>query len=576
MATLYPDCFRPDLDKLPDGVRAEWSVALLLEKELPEGWQIFHGLNYESADRKGGDGIWEGELDLTILSPSGDLLILEVKAGALIWENGTAYRQYGKRRSDVGEQLKRQHASMHAKLNEAQIASFVNNALVLPDSLAPEGFSVLKHPGNRIIDQSDLPNIREVVEEILSSKGSKGVPRPNVVEQMTHFLKSEFRITLQPQLLIAAIQGETARLKEAQATWLSRLRLPPGGALLIEAVAGSGKSDLAERWLGAAMLRDENWRYICFNNSLATKMRERLPLGVRMVTTMNDLAIEALKKKRLIAQEEYRTGSVFKDSIAALAEDRGWAEGLDGVVVDEAVDISNELFEALKKNAPPQCRWLILFDSDQKIQGDPSEEELHWLDQHFNHAVRFEQRENFHSPKKVVEEINRLHLAKKRVIPCNTYVGEQPKYFLYPEGDEERMLEHTEAAIREWQEVSVPPREMALITFRGRENSQLLKQQCIGEVQLKKPTDRYNEYGEQQYTDGELLIDTVRRVKGLFAPYVILSEVDWELFNSIERRKLYVGMTRAEVGLAIVISTRVYEELQRRAEEKNFFSQTII
>ena len=95
-------------------------------------------------------------------------------------------------------------------------------------------------------------------------------------------------------------------------------------------------------------------------------------------------------------------------------------------------------------------------------------------------------------------------------------------------------------------------------------------------MQLKKPTDRYNEYGEQQYTDGELLIDTVRRVKGLFAPYVILSEVDWELFNSIERRKLYVGMTRAEVGLAIVISTRVYEELQRRAEEKNFFSQTII
>ena len=67
--------------------------------------------------------------------------------------------------------------------------------------------------------------------------------------------------------------------------------------------------------------------------------------------------------------------------------------------------------------------------------------------------------------------------------------------------------------------------------------------------------------GRQLFSEGALFNDTVRRFKGLQAPCVILTEVDFEDFDDAARSLLYLGMTRASMSLKMVIAEAFAEKL---------------
>jgi superfamily I DNA and RNA helicase len=52
------------------------------------------------------------------------------------------------------------------------------------------------------------------------------------------------------------------------------------------------------------------------------------------------------------------------------------------------------------------------------------------------------------------------------------------------------------------------------------------------------------------------VVETLYRFKGQSAPAVILCEIDFGQVSDVERRKLFVGMTRAQVRLECVLSER--------------------
>ena len=49
-------------------------------------------------------------------------------------------------------------------------------------------------------------------------------------------------------------------------------------------------------------------------------------------------------------------------------------------------------------------------------------------------------------------------------------------------------------------------------------------------------------------------MESVYRYKGQSAPAVVLSEVDFAELTTTERRKLFVGLTRARMAVEIVLS----------------------
>ena len=75
----------------------------------------------------------------------------------------------------------------------------------------------------------------------------------------------------------------------------------------------------------------------------------------------------------------------------------------------------------------------------------------------------------------------------------------------------------------------------------------------------------YDLFGNPQYRDGDVLLDSVYRFKGQSAPCVILTEVDFGTLDERAARKLFVGATRATMKLIVVASQRAVRSLGQAA-----------
>ena len=106
MATLLPAGISPDMATLPLGLQREWAVVLQLQAELPDDWLIFHNVAWQG---RIGSALRLGEWDIVVVSPSGNLAILEVKSGRLEWGANGPQKRYGGILKNVAEQTRLQH-----------------------------------------------------------------------------------------------------------------------------------------------------------------------------------------------------------------------------------------------------------------------------------------------------------------------------------------------------------------------------------------------------------------------------------------------------------------------------------
>lgn len=98
--------------------------------------------------------------------------------------------------------------------------------------------------------------------------------------------------------------------------------------------------------------------------------------------------------------------------------------------------------------------------------------------------------------------------------------------------------------------------------MKGRHSSEILCSPTLGsdKYSLKQPLDEFKN-GRQLFSDGALFNDTVRRFKGLQAPCVILTEVDFDELDDQTKSLLYLGMTRASMNLKVVLTDAFAQKL---------------
>ena len=80
---------------------------------------------------------------------------------------------------------------------------------------------------------------------------------------------------------------------------------------------------------------------------------------------------------------------------------------------------------------------------------------------------------------------------------------------------------------------------------------------------MSRFTGQFDEGSTPIWQEGQLLIESVRRFKGQVAAAVVLTECDIAQLDPLNRRLLFVGLTRARVHLEWVISkvtARMLEE----------------
>ena len=549
MAVLYPS-LPPAIPVT--GLQRELDVLRVLEQSLSGGYEIFHSVPWHTV-HEGRDR--HGEIDLVVLGPTGNILLLEIKSGAVELTNGVMFKMYKEGSKDVGRQLKVQHAAMVSRLQQAGLRAVVTNCLVLPD-FRVEGQHVVGIPPERIVDATGFAQLGSYVMEALISGGGVGAgiggtSDSSSLTALRQFLCNEFKVTPDLRVLGAQLRQTTLRLADGLATWVPRIDTP-SGVLRIQATAGSGKTQLALRLLQDAAAASHRSLYVCYNRALADHITQLAPTRAQ-VASFHELCVDHHRRHvgepDFGAQGLYDTLSAeYKEAVEATPELQGRYQL---IIIDEGQDFEPDWVASLLPQLSEDGRIYLLEDAAQRLY--PRDE----FD--LSDVVTVHCQDNFRTPRQVCQVLNALKLSHVPIEARSAYEGEVPNFHTYT--TEAQLRRQTEAAVKHLLTLGIALSDIALVSWRGLMNSVLVQTPSLGDWSLRRPTGKYSTAGDALWTEGELLVDSVYRFKGQSAAGIVLTEVDFAELDESVKRKLFVGLTRAHIVVEVVLTERAAGEL---------------
>jgi hypothetical protein len=477
-----------------------------------------------------------GEIDIVVLNQAGDVLLIEVKAGDVDFREDGIFKHYRTQSKDVVAQARLQYNGLLSRLRASGFDVHLHHLLVLPDMRVQS--DTAQWPRERIVDSSD---VNDIVSRVTVALGP-GVHDEKTNASMVAFFENRFRVVPDVSALAGRLQSASTRMAAGLATWVPRIDVP-NGIIRVFGTAGSGKTQLALRVLRDARADGRKAAYICFNRALADHMAHVAPVTTP-VETFHEFALRGVRASGVLV--DFSKPKTFELIAGQCVEQLKNAEpDLDFLVLDEVQDLQPDWVQAMLGRLRPNGRALLLEDPEQQLYTDRESFDI-------PDAVTIRSSENFRTPRALVRLINMLNLTAVEVEPLSAHEGEIADPIVYVEPE---MITHcTVKAIQNCLDRGFAPDEIAIVSLRGRERSVLQSLDSLGPWTLRRFTGRYDEGGSALWTNGQILIDSVRRFKGQAAAAVVLTECDLDGSDEIGRRLLFVGLTRARVHLEWVMS----------------------
>ena len=513
------------------GEYAEYEILKTLAEGLPDAYELFHGVHWATV-HVGRDR--HGELDIVVVNSAGDVAVLEVKAGKVLLSEQGVFKRYGAQSKDVGQQAHMQFgAVLHRLRTEGLSSGRLLHLLVLPDQRLDAAGSIA-FPRERIADASDCMDLPGFVQRRLGA----GQADP-LKERVCAFFSN--RLGLEPDVsaLSGQLRARVSRISGGLADWVPRIEAP-SGVLRVQATAGSGKTQLALRLLTLARQRGQRAAYVCFNRPLADHLRDIAPPGT-LAMTFHQLCWEAAGRPEQGGAHDFeRLAQRYIDEAGRAPAD--W----DLLVIDELQDLQPQWVQALVARLHDKAGLVVLDDPSQCLYEGRDE-----ID--FPQAVVVRSHENYRSPRQVVETINLLRLTAEPVEACGPFAGEVPGLHRY-DAQEGSLAQATVHAVQRCLELGYALEDVTVLCWRGLGSSRLMGLQRLGDWRLSRFSGHYDGQGRPVWVDGELRVETVRRFKGQSSSAVVLTEVDFEELGPMQRRLLFVALTRARMHVEMVIT----------------------
>ena len=534
MATLLPDGWR-ELGVTGAALREIETLARLADA-LPDAYTVYHAVHWTNLER--GFAVY-GDIDFAVVNRAGDLLLVEQKSGFLEESPDGLVKHYAQMRKSVPQQIARTVQALRAKLSQRPHCDGVHVDFLLycPDYLirCVESAGI---PADRIVDSRRRDHLATVIATLLPP-GEPG----NRAQEVHRFLRDVIQLEKDVSALIGRARALVTRVSGGLAHWARRLEFTPF-RLRVTGTAGSGKTQLALAEYRAALERGKRPLYVCFNRPLADHILQIAPAGGVIVTLhmLCDLRVRAVGET-----PDFTRADAFAwlaTRAAELPVTQAWQ--FDTVIIDEGQDFTAEWRDLVLRHAKPDGRVLWLEDPMQNLYGRPPVALPGW--------VNLNAPGNYRSPRPVVRLLQSLLPEGIEMEAAGPLHDAGLEVLVYKDATD--LKEQVKEAIRLCLAAGFKRGAMALLSFRGREHSLLFPHTRLGPHGLRTFTGGYDLLGHPQYSEGELLLETVYRFKGQAAPAIILAEIDFESLDDRSRRKLFVGATRAMMKLVLVVSAR--------------------
>lgn len=536
MAHIHPPGWRELA--VTGAAQREIETLSVLADALPDEYAVFHGVHWTNLEN--GFSAY-GEIDFIVLAPDGRVLLIEQKSGFLTeTDDGLAKKYAGLDKPKlVRNQILRAVAALRQRFGAGGEPLAIDYLLYCPDYQVRK-VETAGIAADRIVDARRREQLPVIIREILPATE----PRPQR-ERVLRFLNNVLQLVPDPSAMVGQATALVTRLSGGLAAWARQLEFSPF-RLRVTGTAGSGKTQLALAEFSAALERGLRPLYVSYNRPLADHVQRLLPAGGR-VASFHQLCDQFARDHGI--EPDYADPKVWSrlEQQLASAEPVGdWR--FDVLIVDEGQDFSEAWRDALLRLLKPEGRALWLEDPMQNLYMREPVPLPGWVTLHAHG--------NYRSPRQVVELLASLSPAAAGVVAAGPFGGADIDVLTYPEGDSGQMQAQTRQAITRCLGAGFTRGDMAIVSFRGREQSALLNLDALGPHSLKSFTGSYDLFGNPVFREGELLAESVYRFKGQSAPAVILTEIDIASLDDKSFRKLFVGMTRARLKLVLVMSER--------------------
>ena len=536
MARIHPEGWRELA--ATGAAQREIETLTLLAAALPNEYTVFHGVHWTHVDKS--FSVY-GEIDFIVLAPDGRLLLIEQKSGFLAeTDEGLAKKYPGLDKPKlVRNQILRSVSALQQRFGKEGEKLAIDYLLYCPDYLVKR-VEAAGIAADRIVDASRREQLATVIRQIL--------PLTEISphrERVLRFLNNVLQLVPDPSAMIGQAHAMVTRLSGGLASWARQLEFSPF-RLRVLGTAGSGKTQLALAEFSAALAAGLRPLYVSYNRPLADHIRTLLPEGGR-VASFHQLCDSFARSSGL--EPDYSRPDAWQTLEAHLASaplSNDWL--FDVLIIDEGQDFSDHWRDSLLRMLKPEGRALWLEDPMQNLYARDAVALPEW--------VTLRSNANYRSPRQIVDWLTAIAPDGTEVEAASPFAGDHIDVLTYPDNDTEKLHAQTRQAITRCLGAGFMRNDMAIVSFRGRENSTLLNLDALGNHRLKSFSGEYDLFGNPVFRDGELLTESVYRFKGQSAPAVIFTEVDFARLDEKAFRKLFVGMTRARLKLVMVISER--------------------
>jgi hypothetical protein len=542
MAKVFPSGWR-GVNPLVD-IGRELETLELLGNSLDDTYTVYHGVHWTNVESK--NYAIYGEIDFAVVSPSGKLLLIEQKTGYLDETGNGLEKKYAEKSKNVPFQIARNAHGLQHRLKQSLKGNsiFVDSILYCPDYKIKRLGSAGIDP-KRIVDSTRKDQLIQIIQSIIPAEEAN----PPVQELLHHFLSDLLEIVPDVNAVIGQTDRMYTRVSGGLSEWAQKIEFSPY-RLRVIGTAGSGKTQLALSVYRESIKAGRKPLYVCYNRSLADHVAKVAPEG-GLVTGYHQLGDRIAKQ--LGAPIDHQKPGPFSQMELTLDNYHSSDDQMfDDLIVDEGQDFKPEwaanLLRLLRING--KAWWL-----EDPLQNVYSRERVP-----FDGWVTIRSDANFRSPKKVLEGINQILSLTPPIVSCSPIEGGEVEVLNYENQGE--LIPRTVEALDRAIELGFEPAHVALLSFRGRESSVLTPFTQIGTHTLRSPIQgKYDEFGNPEFSEGEITTDSVHRFKGQAAPCIVLTEIDFAQLDENSKIRIFVGATRATMKLILVLSKRSLEVL---------------
>lgn len=543
-------------------------------------WVVLHSLNLSRHTRQ-----LYGEIDFLVLAPKLGIFVLEVKSGKVKRKAGIWH--YVNRFKEINTSLKgpfiQAQEGMFSLLEEIKVKFGKNShfarlvfgfGVMFPhikfdvQGLEYEGWQVYdrdsrRYPISEFIKQLSRNTIRKV-KHCTWFDEKDSLPTKTDIQELTNFLRPDFERIASPSQILQDIEEQLDKYTAEQFRCLDQIW--KGESCLIKGAAGTGKTMIALESTRRSLAEGKRVLLVCFNVLLGEWLKSQF------TETHSLLTVSSFHKflRNLVpssSRKEINTDEYFKFELPLLALeaiDSGSIELFDKIIIDEGQDLITEeyldVFDALLKGGLSGGQWEIYCDFEkQAIFSDVTPTEM--LDM-LNQRASFNKLQltiNCRNTRPIGEEISLLTGFETPPFLTSKVEGLPVEYIYYDNFDE--APSSLEKILLKLLEKGIKPRKITILSPRVYENSvvAMIDQHRFSIVDISKSIDEF-------LVGKKITFSTVHRFKGLENSHIILTDIN-QLIDEEFKSLFYVGMSRARVGLYILLDARLktdYREIIKK------------